>query len=178
MTKLEILRELEQDDALLLLIPSNEYNSVVLENIRQLAKEPVCYVTLNKTFASLKETFEQNDINTKNIVFVDAISQNIKKVPKQTKGCYYVSAPNALTEMAIAIVKVLRHNFKYLVFDSISSLLVYQKNAPAAKFTSSIVNNTKANKAKAVFYAIKSAEHEKILNDIGMFVDRVVDLSK
>jgi KaiC/GvpD/RAD55 family RecA-like ATPase len=146
--------------------------------MKSLSKKTVCYITLSKTFDSLKEQFGKKKIKTDNVVFIDAISKSFKKMPDQTNGCYYVSSPSSLTELEIAALKVLRHGFNYLVFDSLSAMLVYQKNAPAARFVSALSNNARQNNAKAIFYAAKSEEQSQMIKDVGAVVDKVIDLGK
>ena len=94
---MDIKKELDSNQTILLLMPSIEYNDISLDIIKQLSGKNVCYVTLNKTGPSILENLNKKKVNTKNIVFVDAISKTIKSVPNQTKGCYFVSSPAALT---------------------------------------------------------------------------------
>ena len=169
---------LSESQIVLLMIPSSEYNELVVQNARQLSMKTVCYVTLNKTFDSMKEIFKEKKISTENFVFVDAISKTIRRMPDQTDGCYFVSAPNSLTELEIAIIKLQRHGFEYLVFDSLSTMLVYQKNTPVTKFVSALANNARKNGTKAIFYMVKSSDQADISDQVGAFVDKVIDLGK
>ena len=117
-------------------------------------------------------------IKTDKIVFIDAISKTIKTVPDQTDGCYYVSSPGALTELSIAIDRFLRHGFDYIVFDSLTNMLIYEKKAPVAKFVASLVNKIRNTKTRAVFYALSVQEQQALIEEAGMFVDKVVKLGK
>jgi len=175
---MDIVEELNKTRAMLLLVPSTDYNSLSTDIAKQLSGKTVIYVTLNKTFLAIKESFANASIDTKNFVFIDAISKSIRNVADQGKGCYFVSAPTALTEIVIKITKALEHGFEYLIFDSLSTLLVYQKDAPVAKFAANIVSNAKAKKTKTVFYALKSEEQKAAINEVSMFVDRVIDLGE
>src|SRR3989344_6787536 len=112
---MNIKKSLSDKQTILLLMPSAKYNQDIIKIVKQLSAESVCYVTLNKTFDSLKEIFKKNNIRTDNIVFIDAISQTIRNAPSQTEQCYFVSSPAALTEISLAISKFLKHNFKYLI---------------------------------------------------------------
>jgi hypothetical protein len=171
---LDIEKEFKDNKTLLLLVPSVEYNHVVVDNMKKLAKEDVCYITLNKTFDSLKEIFEKNKIDISKVVFVDAISKTIKNVPTQTKGCYYLSAPNSLTEISLQVSHFIKHGFDYIVFDSLTNLLIYQKKAPVAKFLSTIINKIADSNTKGVFYSLDSKAHEELIEEASMFVDKVV----
>jgi len=155
---------------------SSNYNKDIINIIKKLDGKSVVYITLNKTKDSLIEIFHKNKIKTENIIFVDAISKTIKSVPEQSEGVYYVSSPGALTELSLVISKFIKHNFEYLIFDSLTNLLVYERKAPVAKFVSSLVNKIKESKTKAVFYAISIKEQDELIKESGMFVDKVIDL--
>lgn len=172
---MDVNKELALNQTVLAIMPSADYNKDITKIVKSLDGN-IGYVTLNKTFDSLKEMFQKSKINTKNILFIDAISKTIKQVPDQTEGCYFVSSPGALTELSISIDKILRHNFDYLIFDSLTNLLIYEKKAPVAKFVSSLVNKIKQSKTKAVFYAISVNEQQALIEEAGMFVDKVVNL--
>ena len=118
---MNIKKELLSNKTVLLIMPGVDYNKIIVDIIKQISGKNVCYVTLNKTFSSLQELFKKNKINTDNIVFIDAISKTIKNVPNQTKACYFCSSPGALTELSVTISKFLRHNFEYLIFDSLTN---------------------------------------------------------
>ena len=175
---MDIKKELSKSQVMLVIVPASGYDKVVIKHLKALSSKPVCYVSLSKTYESLKESFKMNKIKTGNVVVIDAISKSIRKMPDQTDGCYYVSSPNSLTELEIAVLKVLRHGFEYLIFDSLSTMMFYQKNAPVAKFVAALSNNARQNNAKALFYTVKSAEQSQMVSDVGTLVDKVIDLGK
>jgi archaellum biogenesis ATPase FlaH len=175
---MDIKKELSDNQTILLIMSSTDYNDEIVSVMKKLNGKNIAYITLNKTFDSLKELFKKNKIKTENIVFVDAISKTIKSVTDQSEGVYYVSSPGALTELALVASKFIRHNFDYLIFDSLTNLLVYESKAPVAKFVSSLVNKIKESKTKAIFYALSVKEQEALIKESGMFVDKVIDLDK
>ncbi|MBT4165986.1 hypothetical protein HOE04_03035 [archaeon] len=169
----DIKSDLDANQTLLLIMSSVEYNDVLVDVVKQLSGN-ICYVTTNKTFDSLKEVFEKSKVDVKNVVFIDAISKTMKKVPDQGESVYYVSSPGALTELSLVIGKFLRHEFDYLIFDSITNLLVYQKPQMAAKFMSSLINKIKKTKTKTVFYGIEGGDNSSIIEHTGTAVDKVI----
>lgn len=175
---MNIKKELGENQTVLLIVPSMEYNDDIVKVIKELSGGSICYVTLNKTSESLKELFTKNKINIEKITFIDAISKTIKNVPDMGSGVYYISSPGALTEISLAITKFIKHEFNYLIFDSLTNLLVYERRAPVAKFLSSLVNKIKESKVKAVFYALAVKEQETLIRESSMFVDKVIDLEK
>ncbi len=178
MAKLNAKKELEENQTIVAIIPSMKYNKVSLDVVKQLSKHSICYVTLNKTYTSIEETLKKKKVNTDNIVFIDAITKTIKKAPKQAKGVYFVSSPGALTELSLTIKKFLKHNFKYLIFDSLTNLTIYQNKSTVAKFISSLVNNIKESETKAIFYALDMSQHEELIQESCMFVDKALKIKK
>ncbi|MEK6960443.1 MAG: hypothetical protein AABX47_04680 [Nanoarchaeota archaeon] len=175
---MDIKRELIENRILLVIVPSENYNNTILETMRALSGKDACYVTLNKTSDSLKEIFRKKKIPTENILFIDAISKTIKETPATSERCYYVSSPAAMTEISIIINKVLENRFQYILFDSLTSLLVYESKAPVAKFVSSLTNKIRGTKTRAIFFALAVKEQSALISEAGMFADKVIDLSK
>jgi len=172
----DIKKELDENQTVLLLMPSAEYNDVLVETMKKISGGSIVYVTLNKTNDSLEEMLKKKRINVKDTVFIDAISKTIKKTPDQAERTYFCSSPGALTEISLAVSKFLKHDFDYLIFDSLTSLLVYQKKAPVGKFVSSLINKIKQSKTKAIFYALSVKEQSALIEQAGSFVDKVIDL--
>lgn len=172
---MDITKELSKNQTILLLMPNEKYNQVMLDVAKQLSKKNVCYVTLNKTYASLTELFKKKT-NLDNIVFIDTISKTFKETPDQTKNVYFASSPGALTEISLTVSKFLKHEFDYIIFDSITTLMIYQKKAMITRFITGLANKIRASNTKAVFYALKIPEQESTIKEISMSVDKVVDV--
>ena len=169
-----IEQDVSSNKTSLLIMPSAEYNHILVDVLKELSGKTVCYVTLNKTFDSLAEILKKNNVNMDDIVFIDAISKTIKKTPNQEGNTYFVSSPGALTELSLVIGKFLKHDFDYLIFDSVNNLKIYQKIPTCAKFISSLVNKVKLTGTKAIFYGMGTAEQEEIIRDTSTFVDKVI----
>jgi len=175
---MDIKKELSENQTILLVLSGINYNKEITDVVKKIDDKNIAYITLNKTNESLREIFKKAKVNTKNIVFVDAISKTIKDVPDQGEGVYYVSSPGALTEMSIVISKFIRHNFDYIIFDSLTNLLIYENKIVVSKFFSSLISKLKESSTKAVFYALEVKEQESLIKESGMLVDKVLGLEK
>ena len=175
---MDIIKEIGKNKSVLVVMPGEDYNDVVTSVAKKLSKKRVCYVTLNKTVNALKESFKKKRINTDNFLFIDAISKTIKEEPDQMEGCYFVSSPGSLTELSILISRVIRHNFDYIIFDSLTNMLIYEKKAPVIKFISSIINKIRESNTKSVLYSLDVDQHSEVIQQTTMFVDKVIDLNK
>jgi len=65
-----------------------------------------------------------------------------------------------------------------LLFDSLSTLLIYNKGETVSKFVHSVINKVKETGATAVFTALEGDTETKLLKEVGMFVDKVAKVKK
>lgn len=137
----------------------------------------MCYITANKTFDSLRESFKKNKVKMNNFVFIDIISKSIKKVSDED-NVYYVSSPGALTELSLVIQKFLKYDFNYLIFDSVTNLETYQKKEIVLKFIIDLINKIRKTNTKSVLYVLDTAEDSWLVNHISSSVDKVLRLDK
>jgi archaellum biogenesis ATPase FlaH len=158
----------------LLLMQDADYNTEMIKAIRSLKGKSICYVTTNKTFDSLKEDFKSKKVSIEKTVFVDAISKSFKKVPDSADQVYYVSSPGALTELSLVIGKFLRHEFDYLVFDSLTNLVTYTKESTAIRFVKNLIDKIKKTKTKAIFYCMDIKSQEGLIKQASMSVDKTI----
>jgi hypothetical protein len=172
--KVNIVKELAENRIILLLVPSVEYTETSISVTKALSKKQLGYITLNKTYAALSEQFKGAKVNVDNMLFVDAISKTIKTVPDQVRGCYFVDSPSSLTDLSLNISKMIDHKFEYVIFDSLTNLLIYQGKAPVARFLSTIINKMRDAKVGAVFFCLDVKAHEELIEEASMFVDKVI----
>ncbi|VVB65887.1 Uncharacterised protein [Candidatus Gugararchaeum adminiculabundum] len=173
---LKIKEKLEQANIILVLVPSVDYGKTVVDISKELSDKSLCYVSLNKTFGSLKENFDKAKMRMDSVIVIDAISKTIRNTPNQTAGCYFVSSPAAFTEISILVSKILRHKFEYVIFDSLTNLLVYSDKGQIVRFVSNIVNQARENKAKVVLFALDIDEQQALIKECTMAVDEVIKL--
>ncbi|HLC87166.1 MAG TPA: hypothetical protein VJH65_02750 [Candidatus Nanoarchaeia archaeon] len=168
-------KELESNKVLLLIVSGLEYNDRIVKVMKVLSGKSVAYVTLNKTNDSLKELFKKKKVDITNLVFVDAISKTFKKAPEQAESVFYCSSPGSLTELSLIITKFLKHDFDYIIFDSLTNLAPYQKRDIIIKFLSSLANKIKSSKTKAIFYALDVKDGKELIQQASVYMDNVIN---
>jgi len=173
--KINITEEIVEYQSTLINIPHGKYNDIVSLIPKQLSGKRICYITLNKTYESLIEIFENENVDMNSIVFIDAITKSVNKV-ENTNNCYFISSPQALTELSIAIDAFLTLNFDYIILDSITTLLIYQKaEEPVIRFLTNIVNKIKKYNCKGIFYILDIKEHSLLIEESSMLMDKIID---
>lgn len=172
--ELDIAAKLDEKPTVLLLMPGAAYNTVLINTAKQLTGQRVCYITLNKTYNSIDELFRKNNINTRNFFFIDAISKSFTEHAAENAQCQFVT-PGSLTEISLTLGEVLKAGFDYLIFDSVTNLFVYQRQADVVKFLSDLLQKVKRASTKTVLYAVE--EEETLLRKLCVMVDECITLS-
>jgi archaellum biogenesis ATPase FlaH len=176
-TKIPLQHDLFNTQSTLILIPSNKYNEIIATVPQQISGSKICYITLNKTYNALIDLFGNNpNIDLNNFIFIDGITKSIGKVENQD-NCYYVSSPQALTELSIVVAEFLKYQFDYVIVDSLTTLLIYQKSEEAVlKFLSNLVHKIKESGSRGIFYALNISNHNLLIQESSMITDKIIDL--
>ncbi len=183
LTILRYLEELpkEQFTALLLVEPTN-YSKINYELIRLLINHTQgkgLYITLNRSFDFMKETLKREKIDIEKLIFVDAISKGTGKEASFNPNVEFIESPRDLTALSVAIDEVYvkqKEKPKFLVFDSISTLLIYNDIASVERFIHLVIGKLRDWKMKGVLLMVKSEEHKGVVNSLSQFCDRVLQI--
>ena len=176
MSNIDFPSLLLSSDSLLVKVPSELYNKSISYIPHLLKDHSICYVTLNKTYNSLKQRFSKDGFPLDNLVFIDAITRSMEQA-ENTDDCYFVSSPQSLTEISIVISEFLNQNIDYVILDS--TLLIYQKNVdPVVKFVTKMVNTAKKQNSHVIFLVLDTNEHKLLIEESSMVMDAVYTLSE
>lgn len=172
---MQIERHLKENKIIIFVIPTKNYGKGINDIALAATKtgKSVTYVTVNKPYNILLGLFESKKIDTKKITFIDAVSGSVS-APKGIK-VEFVSSPKALTELSIIINEHMKKTDSVL-FDSVSTLLVYDDPATVVKFIHSILSKARASGTNFVLTVLSEDAGKSVLKDVSMFVDKVVVL--
>jgi hypothetical protein len=171
---------LEDNQIIVVVIPEENYLERLMSLISDLSetKGNICYVSLNRPYSSLISSFHKAGIDTSRIHFIDAITRTAQ-IPPPSSECDYVSSPGALTELSVNITRVMESgNYRYVVFDSLSTLLVYESDATIAKFVHFLMAKVRVVGCNAVFTCLKQHADSMLIKDINMFADKIIHMEK
>lgn len=134
----------------------------------------VVYVTVNKPFSTLVKGFQKEGIDMNKLFFIDAVSPR----KFRTGNAVFIDSPKELTNISITTTSTIKKikTAKVLIFDSISTLLVYNKFEVVKDFIRFISNEMKELKITFVMTCIKEMTDKKIIAELRAFVDDVIEI--
>ena len=169
--------EIKEGNAVLVVVPAKkliEINTEILKWYILKKNYGVVYVTVNKPFSTLIDAFQQEKIDTKKIFIIDAIS------PRSVRAgnAVFIGSPKELTNISITTTSAIKKmkSARILVFDSISTLLVYNNFNVVKDFVHFISNEMKSLKVTFVMTCIKEMTDKKTIAELRAFVDDIVEI--
>jgi len=141
------------------------------------------FVLTDKNPEQLKQELLKDKIFFKNIYFVDCYSQQAGLNCQKSENVKYVSGPLALNEISIAISDFQREFLKkemphLIIFDSISTLLMYSNAEAIARFLQVFIAKTKNLEGEVVFTIEQGMHDEKAVVTIEHLMDSVIEVKK
>lgn len=177
---LDIRKEIGANLSIAIVIP----NEVYIKNINEIARQlslsynKICYVSLNKLYTPLTRALAANGVDIRKINFIDGITKTAIAEPGNIPNVAFVSGPDKITELGIAIQKgVAGSSCQALLFDSLSTLLVYKNVQIVKQFVHSIVGQVGATGCIAVFTCLEGNVEKDLIKDLSMFIDSIVHIT-
>lgn len=167
--------------ALVLVDPKDYQNSItsIVKHFTENRKMPGVYLTVNKPFRLLNDVFKNNKINTEMIIFIDAITNAAEEVKEEHDHCYYLESPESLSDMSIAIsqaVEAIEHKEKFIFIDSLSTLLVYNKQETVIRFIHFLIGKMRSWNVNGVILSLKKRGEASLMAELSQFCDATIRL--
>lgn len=166
---------LKSGGVLLISFKSKDYR----ENLKSLTKiltkrfKKICYVSLNEPSDNIMSSLSLN--GGSNIFFIDCVTSMVKQAEPR-ENVTFVSSPHALTEISINLKKSLEKKMDFVLFDSISTMLIYENPLTVLKFIHNMILTLRANKICGAFIILKEDVCNELLKDINMLIDRNLEI--
>lgn len=140
----------------------------------------VVVITSNHPSAVLKKLYAAEGIEMGRISFIDTITKYaMGRVPEGQEDCRFISSPSNLTDLGIAITEVLNTlsgEKACLLFDSISTLLIYIPSTNISKFIHFITSKLRLVDASGIFLAVEKGLDPLLLTQLTTYVDGTIDM--
>jgi KaiC/GvpD/RAD55 family RecA-like ATPase len=168
-----------KDYILLITVDAKSYQKTCIDLVKFLVNEqntPGVYVTLNKPYEIMARTFASNSIDTRLIIFIDAASRT---EAKKVENCLYIGSPEKLSDLSVAMdqaIKALPTAEKFLIFDSLNTLAIFNKQATVARFVHFLTSKMREWKIKGIVITLEKETEQALLDELTQFSDARVDI--
>lgn len=179
----EKLKNLKQYVALAT-IDAKNYQKTNLEIIRHLIENeniPGVYVTLNKPFETMDGIFKKEKIDARMVIFIDAVTKTAGGEIKKTDKCLFIGSPDNLSDISIAMdqaVRALPSKGRFVFFDSLSTLLMYNDVTTVARFIHFLAGKMRIWKVKGIIVSLRKEKDQELIDELMQFCDITLDFSK
>jgi KaiC/GvpD/RAD55 family RecA-like ATPase len=142
----------------------------------------VIVITTNQPYEILKRNYEKKGILLDRIYFIDTVTKNaMGRDPQPAKNCRFINNPADLTGIGIAVTEMLKDlegKKVCLLFDSISSMLVYMSSQNITKFIHFVTNKLRLLNFAGFFLVVEKGLDPDVLDQLTTFFDVLVDVDK
>lgn len=162
----------------LALIDPIRYQDAVVELLRYFTSKVSrgIYVSLNKPFAVLTKTFEKAGIAASSLFFVDGITN----VPALEEGSSHTCLGSGvdLSNLCIGISKAVNRfsEEKFLILDSLSTLLIYNDPKTVAKFAHLLTEKMRRWNTSGSLLTVQMNAEGDVVSQLAPFCDKVVKI--
>ena len=169
-----------KDYLLLVTVSAKTYQSTMTDVLKLLISEqniPGVYVTLNKPYEIIQRNLQGNNIDTRLIIFIDATSRT--EQTKKVENCLYIGSPEKLSDISVAMdqaVKALTSSDKFLIFDSINTLSIFNRPATVARFIHYLAGKIREWKVRGIIITLEKETDQALLDELTQFSDARLDL--
>lgn len=175
---------MKEHELYLIMSPPTEIRKKNIELIEQLISEDyfVIVITTNQPYDILKKNYEKNGIPIERIHFVDTVTKYaMGGDPPPVKKCWFISNPANLTDIGIAVTETLKGlegKKVCLLFDSVSSMLIYMSSQNITRFIHFITTKLRLLNFAGIFLVAENGLDPDVLVQLTTFVDAVIDVDK
>jgi hypothetical protein len=142
-------------------------------------KDAFCiYITANRPYTHLINLLKKENINTKQILFIDTITSMGFDDVNRTENAIFTGSTKALTEISIAATSAITKstsNNKLLLIDSISTLLTYNNLESVTRFSRFIINKMHDNEINGVIISVDKTTDRALIAQISQFCDKIIE---
>jgi|APCry1669189101_1035198.scaffolds.fasta_scaffold37652_2 hypothetical protein len=173
----------EDDKRIVLaLSPSRTYRTNMLQMIKDILKGSslrIIVICVNQPAAFLMDLYGRNGIDTSRIFFIDAITQYATgNASENTENCRFVSKPNDLTTMGIAVTEILKRfeQEKTVIFlDSVNAMLIHTSSTDLSKFIHYIISKLRIMNIAGILLAVEKGLDPVLLTQLTTFADDLAE---
>ena len=154
-------------------------NTDILRRLLNVEKLHGVYITVNRPYHNLVSILKAAKINAENLFVIDAVTIATGGRPTPENNCIFLDSPTNLTDITIALrqaMEVLKDKKKFIFFDTLSTLLIYNQSNSVIKFAHFLTGRMREWETTGIIISIEKEMQESMLNQLTQFCDSKVDV--
>ncbi len=170
-----------KDYVALAIVDADKYQNANISIMKELFREkvPGVYVTLNRPYENIKTILQKEKIDLNKVIFIDAVTKTMGGQIKKTKECLFIGNPRNLSDISIAMdqaIMAIPAKNRFLFFDSLSVLTLYNSVDVVAKFVHFISGKMRVWKVKGIIISLRRKKDKELIEELKGFCDITLDL--
>ncbi len=166
-----------------IIIPSNNYSDLICSLFEYMDSRPDSiwvYLTITKPFDSIINDYS-NLIKNNNIIFIDCIS-HAAGITKEKTNCIYIESPSQLENILLEIMNSYKKYDnkinKYLIIDSLSSLIIYNDIPLVTEFFTHLINRTRLSNITTISLSLEEEMDDNIRKILYLKSNKIIKLKE
>ncbi|MFH1835484.1 MAG: tetratricopeptide repeat protein [Methanobacteriota archaeon] len=138
----------------------------ILEILVKERGEGGVYVSVSKPYKHTQKLMEDKGIQIENLRFIDCITRASGNIADKSDNVVYVESPASLEEISMyseKLIKDITTDKKFLIIDSVSSLLIYNDERAIEELIHFLVNQIRSDEVGGVILSADEASTQKII---------------
>ena len=139
----------------------------------------VCRKCKTKQRAQPQKVLQKKNINLTKLIFIDGVTKTVGGRLEKTEDCLFIGNPKNLSDISIAMdqaIMAIPKRDKFLFFDSLSTLLLYNNPGLVAKFVHFISGKMRVWKVKGIIISLKRKQDKELINQLKEYCDITLEL--
>jgi hypothetical protein len=136
-------------------------------------------ITTNFPYDILTKLYKEGGVDPSSVSFIDSVTRNSIGTAENIAGVVrYINSPGNLTDLGIAVTEVLKEHSGEkvcILYDSISTMLIYMSSANISKFIHFVANKLRLMNVSGIFLAVEKGLDPMLMAQLITFVDTVID---
>lgn len=155
-----------------------ERNIEVIRELSMLGYHTVV-ITTNFPYSILIKLYRGAGVDPGAVSFIDAVTRNSIGHAENIPGVvHFINNPGNLTDLGIAVTESLKEQSGRkvcILYDSISTMLIYLSSANISKFIHFVTNKLRLMDVSGIFLAVEKGLDPMLMSQLTTFVDTVID---
>jgi len=176
-TAKEIIKQFKTNQNVVISISSKNYTQLITNLNKDLSTKyhKILMISLNRSADALIKDFKSHGISTLKYSFIEVFPAR-SKIVKTSSRHIHIASPQSLTELAVTIRnRVDTEKPDLVLFDSISTLLIYNDQMSTLRFLHTIMTMMRLKDPKVLYFAV-DGDVQRIIKTIVLFADAVIEV--